>query len=175
MTAASASARRDPAVEVSPVTPEAPASDRVFPLSFAQRRLWLLDRLVADRSVFNVPLCLRLAGTLDVGALSRALNGVVARHDVLRAHMRVDQGEPVQVIVPELHVELDVRDFRALAAGERLAEAERQARISQGAPFDLMHGPLLRAGLLRLADEEHWFVLTLHHIVTDGSSTAVLG
>jgi amino acid adenylation domain-containing protein len=175
MTAASASAKRDPAMEVSPVTPEAPASDRVFPLSFAQRRLWLLDRLVADRSVFNVPLWLRLAGTLNVGALSRALNSVVARHDVLRAHMRIDQGEPVQVIVPELHVELDVRDFRALAAGERLAEAERQARISQGAPFDLMHGPLLRAGLLRLADEEHWFVLTLHHIVTDGSSTAVLG
>ena len=88
MTAAGASGKRDPAAEVSPVAAEVPAGDRVFPLSFAQVRLWLLDRLVADRSVFNVPMRLRLAGALNVEALRHALNGVVARHDVLRAHMR---------------------------------------------------------------------------------------
>lgn len=175
MTAASASAKRDPEPDVLSAAREAPAGDRVFPLSFAQQRLWLLDRMVADRSVFNVSKWLRLAGVLDVAALHHALNGVVARHDVLRAHMRVDQGTPMQVIAPELDVDLDVQDFRALPVGERIAEAERQARISLSTPFELTDGPLLRASLLRLAEEEHWFLLTLHHIVTDGRSTAVLG
>jgi amino acid adenylation domain-containing protein len=107
--------------------------------------------------------------------LHRALNDVVARHEVLRAHIGVEQGVPVQVVAPELHIDLEVRDFRALPATQRVTEAERQARISVNTPFELAHGPLLRASLLRLADDEHWFLLTLHHIVTDGRSSAVLG
>ena len=175
MTAASASPKQDPAPDVSSAAPAATAGDCVFPLSFAQQRLWLLDRMVADRSVYNVSKWLRLVGALNVAALHHALNGVVARHEVLRARIGVEQGVPVQVIAPELHVDLDVRDLRALPAAERVAEAERQARISVSTPFELARGPLLRASLLRLADDEHWFLLTLHHIVTDGRSSAVLG
>ncbi len=145
------------------------------PLSFAQQRLWLLDRMVVDQSVYNVSRSLRLVGALDVDALQRALNGVVARHEVLRTHIGVERGAPVQVIAPELNVALEVRDLRALPEGERATEAERQACNAACTPFDLARGPLLRAGLLRLADDEHWLLLTLHHIVTDGWSSVVLG
>ena len=147
----------------------------VFPASFAQQRLWLLDRLVPDGSVYNVPKALRLAGALDVGALSRALDGVVARHEVLRTRIGVDGGVPVQVVAPELRVGLDVIDLRRLAAPDREAEARRLAGEFAGMPFRLARGPLLRARLLRLDDGEHWFLLTLHHIVTDAWSSVVLG
>jgi hypothetical protein len=139
MTAASSSAKRDPAPDVSST---ALAGICVFPTSFAQQRLWLLDRMVADRSVYNSSRWMRLVGSLNEAALHRALNGVVARHAVLRTHIGVEQGVPVQVIAPELHLDLEVRDFRALPAAERMAEAERQAQISAHTPFELARGPL---------------------------------
>jgi amino acid adenylation domain-containing protein len=172
MTAANASAKRNSAADVSS---EAPGGVDVFPTSFAQQRLWLLDRMVATRSAYNVSRWMCLVGSLNVAALHRALNGVIARHGALRTHIGVEQGMPVQVIAPELHLDLEVRDLRALPATERVAEAGRQARISAHTPFELARGPLLRASLLRLADDEHWFLVTLHHIVTDGWSAAVLG
>src|SRR5271169_7022565 len=106
MTARSASANRGPAPDVSLA---ATAGVDVFPTSFAQQRLWLLDRMAADRSVHNESKRLRMIGALNVAALHHALNGVVARHEVLRTHIGVEQGVPVQVIAPGLHVDLEVR------------------------------------------------------------------
>ena len=149
------------------------ASNRA-PLSFAQERLWLLDRMLVDRSVYNVLHAVRLSGMLDVAALRSAINALVRRHEVLRTHFAVDDGQPVQVIDPELAVPLAVEDLGGLLPDARAQEALRQAQAEAHAPFDLARGPLLRARLLRLGETEHWLLLTLHHVVTDGYSTAVL-
>lgn len=142
------------------------------PLSLAQSRLWLLDRLHPGESAYHEPQLLRLSGPLDPQALRRALNDVLRRHDALRTRFPLSAGEPVQVVVPALELALDVEDLRGHATPE--VEARRRAAADARAPFDLARGPLLRARLLRLRDTEHWLALTLHHIVTDGWSMRVL-
>ncbi len=144
------------------------------PLSYAQQRLWLLDRLLPSRSVYNVPLGVRLRGALDVEVLRRALDELVRRHEVLRTRFGVRDGEPVQVIDSQLGVPIELEDLSALASEEREAEAERRVLAEAQAPFDLERGPLVRARLLRLGPSEHWLLLNLHHIVTDGWSMGVL-
>src|SRR6266540_7310153 len=143
------------AVAALPVSQAATDAVYIFPPSFGQQQLWLLDRLLADGSVYNVP-------------------EVVRRHEVLRTRFEVEDATPVQVIAPELKFELEVEDLSALAARECEAEAQRRAQEEAAQPFDLEHGPLLRARLLRLGESEHWLLLTLHHIVTDGWSSGVL-
>ena len=117
---------------------------------------------------------LRLSGELDHAALHGALNEVVRRHEVLRTHFGMQDGQPVQVIAPELHLPLPVEDLTHLPPDEREREAKRRAQEAAEAPYDLARGPLIRARLLRLAPSEHWLILTLHHIVTDGWSSGVL-
>ncbi len=140
--------------------------------SFAQQRLWFLDRLEPDRAVYNVPLVKRLRGALDVEALARALDSLIARHESLRTVFTVVEGVPHQLIAPSLPLELALRDLR----GSRDAEdqAKRIANEQAGEPFDLSAGPLLRATLLQLADEEYILVLVLHHIIVDAWSLGVL-
>jgi len=157
-----------------PVSQAATDAVYIFPPSFGQQQLWLLDRLLADGSVYNVPAVVRLVGVLEIEALRKALREVVRRHEVLRTRFEVEDATPVQVIAPELKFELEVEDLSALAAREREAEAQRRAQEEAAQPFDLEHGPLLRARLLRLGESEHWLLLTLHHIVTDGWSSGVL-
>ncbi len=149
------------------------ARDGDLPLSFAQQRLWFLDRLVPS-SVYNVPLALRLRGSLDVGALELALGAVVARHEVLRTTFAAPGGKAEQVIWPVGDVPVVVWDVSGLAPGEAELEARRLVVEEASRPFDLERGPLVRAGLVRVGGEDHVFVLTLHHIVTDGWSLSVL-
>ncbi len=148
--------------------------EQQFPLSFAQQRLWLLDQLLPSGSVYNLPRVVRLAGELDVEVLRRAFDELVRRHEVLRTRFEVHDGEPVQVIEPQLSVAVEAEDLGALAPAQREAEAQRRARQEAQAPFDLERGPLVRARLLRLAPTEHWLLFSLHHIVTDGWSMGVL-
>lgn len=148
---------------------------RSAPPSFAQQRLWLLDRLYPGEAVYNEPQALRLRGPLDRDALRRALNEVVRRHEALRTRFDVEDARLVQVIAPRLDVALDVEDLRTLPEDVREAEARRIAQAERRARFDLARGPLLRARLLCLREDEHWLLLTLHHIVTDGWSSFVLG
>ena len=144
------------------------------PLSFAQERLWFLDRLDPGRPVYNLPRVLRLAGALDVGALERALEEVVRRHEVLRTRFPEAGGRPVQRIDPAAEVDLPLHDLSALSPVEREAEARRRVDEGVSAPFDLAAGPLFRAALLRLGVEEHVLILCMHHIVSDGWSMGVL-
>ncbi len=148
---------------------------RKAPLSFAQQRLWLLDRLHPGEATYNEPIALRLVGALDADALRRALNEVVRRHEALRTRFVVEDAAPVQVVASALELALDVEDLRALPEADRAAEARRRARQERETPFDLARGPLVRARLLRLDAGEHWLLLTMHHIVTDGWSMGVLG
>jgi amino acid adenylation domain-containing protein len=143
------------------------------PLSFAQQRLWFLDRLVPGDPAYNIALAVRLTGPLDRAALHRALAGVVARHEALRTTFGVVGSAPVQVIDPAGTCELPLVDLTAV--GEQAEpEALRLADLEAYLPFDLGAGPLLRAALLRLASERHLLCLTLHHIVSDGWSMDVL-
>ena len=164
----------EPATAPPPLRRRPAADGAPLPLSSGQRRLWFLDRLEPGDPTFNVYLAARLTGPLDPAALARALHEVVRRHEPLRARFEERAGAPVQVIPPDLPPALPLTDLRSLRPGARAAEAERLAAAEARRPFDLARGPLLRALLLRLAAEEHWLVLALHHIVADGWSLDLL-
>ncbi|HET7460810.1 MAG TPA: amino acid adenylation domain-containing protein [Longimicrobium sp.] len=144
------------------------------PLSFAQERLWFLDRLHPGSGFYNVPLALRLEGALDVPALERALGEVVRRHQALRTAFPEHGGAPVQEIRPFTGFTLPVDDLSALEGAGREAEVRRRADEDAERPFDLAAAPPVRVRLLRLGDEEHVLLLCTHHVVTDGWSVEVL-
>jgi amino acid adenylation domain-containing protein len=145
-----------------------------IPLSFAQQRLWLLDRLNPGGAPYNIPLARRLSGPLNTAALEQRLNEIIRRHEVLRTTFLVSDGRPVQVIATALTVSLPVIDLRELPAADREAEAQRLTTREAQRPFDLARGPLVRPTVLRLGDADHVLLLSLHHIVSDGWSMDVL-
>jgi amino acid adenylation domain-containing protein len=147
--------------------------DGALPLSFAQERLWFLDRLQPGETVYNLPLVLRLRGELDAAALAAAFGEIVRRHEVLRTVFAERDGEPVQVVLPAAPRALPAVDLAGLPAAAREREAARLAGEAAW-PFDLARGPLLRTTLLRLGGQEHGLLLDLHHIVSDGWSAGVL-
>ena len=144
------------------------------PLSFAQRRLWFLNQLEPDSPSYKVPLALRLAGRLDPRAMEASLQEIVSRHEVLRTSFSAIRGEPVQVISRPGRVELPVFDLSDVPPAEREDAARQLATREVRRPFALDRGPLLRCLLIRLGAQEHILLLTAHHIVFDGWSTAVL-
>jgi acyl carrier protein len=163
----SARGRRAPAIE--PVSRDAPLEP-----SFAQERLWVQDRLVPGDVSYNMPVAVRLRGALDLDALRGAFDAVVARHEALRTTFEERDGRPVQVVHEPGALALPLVDLSGLGETERSDEARRQARRAALEPFDLEHGPLVRAGLWRLDAADHLLGVTLHHIVSDGWSMGVL-
>jgi amino acid adenylation domain-containing protein len=159
-----------------PVPPPVVPVDRTgrLPLSFAQERLWFLDRLQPGSIAYNLPAALRLQGPLDAGALERALGEVVRRHEALRTTFAEVDGAPVQVIAPFAGFALPVEELSGLEEGDRQAAATRRVEEDAMRPFDLQAGPLFRASLLRLGKEEHLLLLAMHHVVSDGWSMDVL-
>jgi hypothetical protein len=145
-----------------------------LPLSFAQQRLWFLDKLEPGSPVYNLPIAVRLQGGLNIAALTGSINEIVRRHEALRTVFAAADGEPFQEIVPTLTVRLPVVDLQHFPGEQRVAVAQQQALEEAYRPFDLATGPLLRAALLRLSPEEHLLVLTFHHIVSDAWSLDVL-
>ncbi|HEX8697017.1 MAG TPA: amino acid adenylation domain-containing protein, partial [Longimicrobium sp.] len=143
-------------------------------LSFAQQRLWFLEQLGGMGSAYHLPKRLRLRGALDAGALSRALDRIVARHEALRTTFVVAGGEPEQRIAPPEAARFPLLEHDLRGHADAPAELDRLVAEEAGAPFDLEHGPLVRGRLLRLADDDHVLLLTLHHIVSDAWSTGVL-
>ncbi len=141
---------------------------RSFPLSFAQQRLWFLDRLEPGNHTHNVFRAITWSGPLDVEALRRALSEVVRRHEALRTVFPEIDGEPRQKIAPAAELPLPVEAVEDPAHARRVAEEE--SRHS----FDLAAGPVFRARLLRVAAEEHVLLLTMHHIAFDGWSMGLL-
>ncbi len=143
-------------------------------LSFAQERLWFLDRLEPGSPAYNLPLAVQLTGSLDPCAMTAALAEVVRRHEALRTTFALRAGRPVQVVGPPRPMDLPLVDLAALPEPVRKDEAKALADAEAGRPFDLATGPLLRGLLLRLDGREHRLVLVLHHIVADGWSLGVL-
>src|SRR5919107_6215462 len=146
----------------------------VFPVSFAQQRLWFFQQMYPESAAYNMPLATWLRGSLHVNHLEDALNEIVRRHESLRTSIDLVDGQPSQLISPGQTISVAVSDLTGLPAAEREAEARRLAAVEVGRAFDLRSGPLLRAMLLRLSEDEHVRVLVLHHVVCDGWSIDVL-
>lgn len=154
----------------------------VFPLSFAQQRLWFLYQLAPNNPFYNVPAAIRLKGTLNQTALERSFQEIVRRHATLRTTFTTVNGQPVQVIKANVSLELSVVDLQTVAVSERDSSIEMlRERISQQLataeaqrPFNLTTDPLLRVTLLQFEPTETVLLLTLHHIVADGWSLGIL-
>jgi amino acid adenylation domain-containing protein len=162
-------------VEALPAIVPAPR-DRDLPLSFAQQRLWFLDRLEPGRAVYNVPLAARLTGRLSSTALAAACNEIARRHEALRTTFVLREDGPVQVIAEHLDLtpaRVDLGNVSHLAPDVREAELARLAAAEAERPFDLAREPLVRAILVRLSGDEHAVLVTFHHTVSDGWSMGV--
>ncbi|WP_437733786.1 amino acid adenylation domain-containing protein [Sorangium sp. So ce1335] len=155
-----------------PLVPVARSGDS--PVSFGQQRLWFLNQLEPDSSFYNIPAAVRIRGPLDTEALERSLREIVARHEVLRTTIIAVHGQPRQVIAPESALALPVVELGAVGETEREQLVQRRAAEEAQRPFNLARGPLLRAELLRLEEQEHVLLLTMHHIISDGWSVGVL-
>ncbi len=144
--------------------------DQDLPLSFGQERVWFLDKLQPESAFYNHLDLISFSGRLNVETLNRCLDLVVARHEVLRSTFPEVDGLPVQRVGPPYRVPLPVTDLRALSPEERSRQWHEIAAREAKTLFDLATGPLLRARLLRLQDDEHLLVFTVHHIAWDGWS-----
>lgn len=143
------------------------------PLSHAQRRLWFIHQLQETTSEYNLTEALRLRGELDRRALERAINSIVARHEILRTHFVEIEGEPRQIIVPHLHIEVPYEDISSLEEVEKWERVTAALRQEATQAFDLARDPLLRLKLLQLGGQDHILLRTLHHIVSDAWSQNV--
>ena len=151
------------------------ARGRPLPLSFSERRLWFLDQYEPGTATYNMPEALRLRGALDVEALERSLAALVQRHEALRTRFVAREGEPWRVVDPQASFVLE----RHLLEPHPEVDRERRllSRVTSAAlqPFDLSNGPLFRATLVRLAEDEHLLLLAMHHIIADAWSLVIIG
>jgi amino acid adenylation domain-containing protein len=145
-----------------------------LPLSFAQQRLWFLDRLEPGNPFYNTPAAIRIAGRLNVVALEQSLNEIIRRHEVLRTTFEAVDGQPVQHIDSTLSLTIPVIDLSPLEEDERVARIQQIMQDEARRPFNLETGPLIRATLLQSDDEDYLLVFCMHHIVSDGWSINVL-
>jgi len=144
-----------------------------FPTTLAQQSFWYLDRLEPGNPCWNIAVRFRIIGALDVSILERSINEIVRRHEILRTSFSLIDGALTQIVHAEGTISLPLDDLNHLASDARDAEEERRTIAEAALPFDIKTGPLLRVRLLKLADEEHMFLVTIHHIVSDGWSIGV--
>jgi acyl transferase domain-containing protein len=158
--------------EYLPVQP-VPRNGRL-PLSFAQEWFWLLDQLQPGSAAYNLPAAVRLEGPLKVEALHRSFTEIVRRHEILRTKFQVIDGQPTQIIAPAGPLSFPIVDLADItpAARERIAGELIAAEVSR--PFDLSVAPMIRTCLLRLGEEDHIALCTVHHIAFDAWSGGVL-
>ena len=144
--------------------------DQQLELSFGQQRLWFIDQLEGVSHTYNITRNLRLRGPLRVDLLQRSLDAIVARHETLRSRFPTVDGRPRLVIDGRPAMDVQFEDLGSLPAETRLEEGRRLALEQSARSFDLGKGPMIRAALLRLDDDDHIFHVSMHHIVSDGMS-----
>jgi len=145
-----------------------------LPASSSQQRFWVLDQIKPGDPSCNVAVRFGLTGQLDRTALEAAMNEIIRRHEILRANFVMLDGQVMQLVTPARDIIVALTDLTSLPKSEHVAEADRLAAEEAERPFHLASGALLRAGLLRLADDEHVLLITIHHIVSDGWSIGIL-
>jgi amino acid adenylation domain-containing protein len=161
-----------------PLLPEPPlhsvAREGPLPLSYAQQRLWFLEQLGLSRQAYHLLETIRLCGPLQVEALEQSFQEIIKRHEVLRTTFTNVAGQPSQIVGTATRLPVSVVDLCALSQHERETQVRMLAQAEVQRSFDLTRGPLLRVALMRLADDEHVLLLTMHHIISDGWSHGVL-
>ena len=145
-----------------------------MPLSFAQRRLWLINQLDPGNPAYNIPTGLRLKGKLSARALEETMRELVKRHEVLRTTFADLDDEPVQIISEAVNANIPVVDLSEIEVQAREEEIQRLMDAEGQRAFDLKTGPLLRTTLARLGEEDNVILFTMHHIVSDGWSLGIL-
>ena len=145
-----------------------------LPLSFAQQRLWFLDQLQPGNTAYNLCRVVRLQGQLNITALEQSFNEIIRRHEALRTVFQSIDGEPVQVILPEVSITLPIIDLRNCLPELQAEEIQRWTKVQTQYAFDLTTAPLLKVLLLQLAEQESLLLFTIHHIVADGWSAGVI-
>ncbi|WP_395605332.1 non-ribosomal peptide synthetase [Pseudomonas sp. B16120] len=138
------------------------------PLSYSQQRMWFLWQMEPDSPAYNVGGMARLRGVLDVGRFEAALQALIMRHETLRTTFPSVDGVACQKVSAQTNVRMDWQDFSALNEPQRQQRLQQLADVEAHTPFNLETGPLLRACLVKAGEQEHYLVLTLHHIVTEG-------
>ncbi len=145
-----------------------------LPLSFAQQRLWFLDKLQPGSDLYSFPAAASIYGPLDIASLEWAIEEIVRRHEVLRTCFIEHGGEPLQKVMPTSPCPVTFIDFTSLPFARRKAHLDLYLEDESRSPFDLAAGPVLRVHLFRLDEEEHVLLLHMHHIVSDAWSVGVL-
>ena len=154
--------------------PRRPREDtNLFPTSIDQERLWFIEQLQPGNAAYNIFSASRIKGPLDATVMERVVNELVARHEVLRTTFTVVDDQPMQFIHPKIYVKLTPFDLQSLPLEEREQEALRLVTEDFSRPFDLEQGPLVRVGLIRLAENDHVLHQNMHHTVTDRWSGAI--
>ena len=144
-----------------------------MPLSHAQQRLWFLHQMDPTQASYNMPAALRLRGVLDGNVLRRAIDEVVARHEGLRTSFVARRGKPTQIIHTHAAWELGTVDLSSLDAEQQRLQLEARSMAEARRPFDLASPPPFRATLMRLSEQDHVLLFTMHHIASDGWSAGV--
>jgi amino acid adenylation domain-containing protein len=165
------SAADDPkpeSIKISPASRNIP-----IPLSFAQQRLWFLDKLVGPSATYNTPSALQITGKLDIHALEKAIVEIIHRHEVLRTSFQEINDTPVQVVHPHITITLPVIDLQNLSDTEQAFQVQKLVQEEAHIAFDLQKPPLIRGRILHLSNTCHILLLTLHHIVIDGWSLGI--
>jgi aryl carrier-like protein len=159
-----------------PGTDAIPPRERELPcrLSAGQERLWFMEQLNPDVPVYNESEAVKLFGELNVDALERALNEVIARHEMLQATIRMIDGQPIWAVQANWQLRLKKVDLSSLPAALREAEVEHLLIAEPRVLYRLQDEPGIRATLVRSGPREHVFILMMHHIVCDWSSEGVL-
>ncbi|MBD2435190.1 non-ribosomal peptide synthetase [Nostoc sp. FACHB-110] len=163
--------QQDLTLAAPPILPRAENGE--LPLSYAQQRLWFLDKFEPNSASYNIPVALRLVGTVNVAVLEKSLGEIIHRHEALRTNFVTVDGQARQVIQIEPNWSLAVVDLQHLPIKEQKTAAQELVQQQANQPFDLAQEALIRATLLVLSDTEHWLIICMHHIVSDGWSMGV--
>ncbi|WP_445634041.1 Amino acid adenylation domain protein [Nostoc sp. DSM 114161] len=144
-----------------------------IPLSFSQQRLWFIDQLYHGSSFYNIPIAFHIKGQLNITALHQSLNEILKRHEIWRTTFRLVNGQPMQEIALDLTWDLPIINLEYLSDRDWESEVKQIVAKEATKPFNLAKGLLVRATLLRLNEQEHVLLVTMHHIITDGWSCGV--
>lgn len=145
-----------------------------YELSHGQRRFWVQSQMDSESIALNQPVAIRIKQSVHIEYLYLALQRIIERHYILRTLFTVVNGEPRQIILEKLEIKIPEVDLSALSMEKRWAEAQKDMSTQTNKPFDLARGPLLRACIYKLAEDDYIFYICMHHIIEDGWSMDLL-